>query len=181
MAELLGKVTGCSRGKGGSMHFFDVEKGFLGGHAIVGSHIPLAAGCRFRDQVSRRGSRLCLLLRRRRHQPGGRARGPQHGCPVEAAGHLHRREQPLCHGNVAGTLDGGARLAAPRGDGLRDSRRHDQRQRHRADGQDHARSGQPGPGRRGTELHRGPDLPLQGALDQRSWKVPSPRTSSTVP
>jgi pyruvate dehydrogenase E1 component alpha subunit len=44
MAELLGKATGCSRGKGGSMHFFDVEKGFLGGHAIVGSHIPLAAG-----------------------------------------------------------------------------------------------------------------------------------------
>jgi pyruvate dehydrogenase E1 component alpha subunit len=47
MAELLGKVTGCSKGKGGSMHFFDVEKGFLGGHAIVGSHIPLAAGVGF--------------------------------------------------------------------------------------------------------------------------------------
>jgi pyruvate dehydrogenase E1 component alpha subunit len=47
MAELLGKVTGCSKGKGGSMHFFDVEKGFLGGHAIVGSHIPLAAGVAF--------------------------------------------------------------------------------------------------------------------------------------
>jgi pyruvate dehydrogenase E1 component alpha subunit len=47
MAELLGKATGCSRGKGGSMHFFDVEKGFLGGHAIVGSHIPLAAGVGF--------------------------------------------------------------------------------------------------------------------------------------
>src|SRR6516162_10176830 len=47
MAELLGKVTGCSRGKGGSMHFFDAEKGFLGGHAIVGSHVPLAAGVAF--------------------------------------------------------------------------------------------------------------------------------------
>ncbi len=47
MAELLGKVTGCSRGKGGSMHFFDVEKGFLGGHAIVGSHVPLATGVAF--------------------------------------------------------------------------------------------------------------------------------------
>jgi pyruvate dehydrogenase E1 component alpha subunit len=47
MAELLGKVTGCSKGKGGSMHFFDAEKGFLGGHAIVGSHIPLAAGVAF--------------------------------------------------------------------------------------------------------------------------------------
>jgi pyruvate dehydrogenase E1 component alpha subunit len=47
MAELLGKVTGCSRGKGGSMHFFDSEKGFLGGHAIVGSHVPLATGVAF--------------------------------------------------------------------------------------------------------------------------------------
>ena len=47
MAELLGKETGCSKGKGGSMHFFDVEKGMMGGHAIVGSHIPLAAGFAF--------------------------------------------------------------------------------------------------------------------------------------
>lgn len=43
-AELYGKATGCSRGKGGSMHFFDVEKNFFGGHAIVGGHIPLAVG-----------------------------------------------------------------------------------------------------------------------------------------
>jgi pyruvate dehydrogenase E1 component alpha subunit len=47
MAELLGKSPGCSKGKGGSMHFFDVEKGFLGGHAIVASHLPLAAGFAF--------------------------------------------------------------------------------------------------------------------------------------
>ncbi len=47
MAEMLGKAAGCSKGKGGSMHFFDAEKGFLGGHAIVGSHIPLAAGVAF--------------------------------------------------------------------------------------------------------------------------------------
>jgi pyruvate dehydrogenase E1 component subunit alpha len=59
MAELLGKVTGCSRGKGGSMHFFDVEKGFLGGHAIVGSHIPLAAGVGF--AIKYRGEdRICI-------------------------------------------------------------------------------------------------------------------------
>jgi len=43
-AELYGKQTGCSRGKGGSMHFFDKTKNFFGGHAIVGGHIPLAAG-----------------------------------------------------------------------------------------------------------------------------------------
>ena len=59
MAELLGKATGCSKGKGGSMHFFDAEKGFLGGHAIVGSHIPLAAGVAF--AIKYRGEdRVCI-------------------------------------------------------------------------------------------------------------------------
>src|SRR5512135_1805424 len=58
MAELLGKVTGCSKGKGGSMHFFDAEKGFLGGHAIVGSHIPLAAGVAFAIKY-REQDRVC--------------------------------------------------------------------------------------------------------------------------
>ncbi len=47
MAELFGKETGCSKGMGGSMHLFDAERGFLGGHAIVGSHIPIAAGAGF--------------------------------------------------------------------------------------------------------------------------------------
>ncbi len=59
MAELLGKATGCSKGKGGSMHFFDVEKGFLGGHAIVGSHIPLAAGVAFASKY-RGEDRVCV-------------------------------------------------------------------------------------------------------------------------
>lgn len=48
MAELFGKDTGCSRGLGGSMHFFDVERGFLGGWAIVGGHLALAAGAAFK-------------------------------------------------------------------------------------------------------------------------------------
>ena len=47
MAELFGKATGCSKGKGGSMHMFDKDVGFLGGHAIVGGQIPLATGTAF--------------------------------------------------------------------------------------------------------------------------------------
>ncbi len=47
MAELFGRDTGVSRGKGGSMHLFDKEHGMMGGHAIVGGHIPLATGVAF--------------------------------------------------------------------------------------------------------------------------------------
>jgi pyruvate dehydrogenase E1 component alpha subunit len=47
MAELFGKAAGSSKGKGGSMHLFDASLGFLGGHAIVGGHIPLATGMAF--------------------------------------------------------------------------------------------------------------------------------------
>src|SRR5438874_13515224 len=47
MAELYGKAGGCSHGKGGSMHLFDADVNFLGGHAIVGGQIPLATGIAF--------------------------------------------------------------------------------------------------------------------------------------
>ena len=50
MAELLGKSTGISKGKGGSMHMADVEKNFWGGHAVVGAHLPIAAGLALGDQ-----------------------------------------------------------------------------------------------------------------------------------
>jgi len=49
MAELLGKQDGCSKGKGGAMHMADTEKNFWGGHAIVGAHIPIAAGMALGD------------------------------------------------------------------------------------------------------------------------------------
>jgi pyruvate dehydrogenase E1 component alpha subunit len=47
MAELFGRAGGCSAGKGGSMHLFDADRHFLGGHAIVGGQIPLATGIAF--------------------------------------------------------------------------------------------------------------------------------------
>src|SRR4051812_7391359 len=47
MAELFGRQDGCSRGKGGSMHMFDRNLNFLGGHGIVGGHVPVAAGVGF--------------------------------------------------------------------------------------------------------------------------------------
>jgi pyruvate dehydrogenase E1 component alpha subunit len=50
LAELLGKSTGCSKGKGGSMHLADVDLNFWGGHAIVGAHLTLAAGMALADK-----------------------------------------------------------------------------------------------------------------------------------
>ena len=61
LAELLGKSTGTSKGKGGSMHLFSREKNFLGGHAIVGGHIPLATGAAFAIKY-RNEKRVCLCF-----------------------------------------------------------------------------------------------------------------------
>mgnify|MGYP001824029326 CR=1 FL=1 len=50
MAEMLGKATGVSKGKGGSMHLVNVEERFWGGYAVVGGHLPLAAGIALAEQ-----------------------------------------------------------------------------------------------------------------------------------
>jgi pyruvate dehydrogenase E1 component alpha subunit len=56
MAEMLGKVQGCSRGRGGSMHLFDAQRRFFGGNAIVGGGLPLAVGIALADQRLRPGA-----------------------------------------------------------------------------------------------------------------------------
>ncbi len=61
MAELLGKATGVARGKGGSMHLFDVSRGFYGGYGIVGGHIPLAVGAAYALRY-KGGDQVCLCF-----------------------------------------------------------------------------------------------------------------------
>ncbi len=61
MAEMLGKATGVSKGKGGSMHLADLNRRFWGGYAIVGAHLPLAAGIALADQY-RGDDRITIAL-----------------------------------------------------------------------------------------------------------------------
>jgi pyruvate dehydrogenase E1 component alpha subunit len=62
LAELLGKATGCSEGRGGSMHMADVEQNFWGGHAIVGAHLPIAAGLALGDRYQDHDSvTICMF------------------------------------------------------------------------------------------------------------------------
>ncbi|UCB44851.1 MAG: pyruvate dehydrogenase (acetyl-transferring) E1 component subunit alpha, partial [Spirochaetota bacterium] len=62
MAELFGKATGCSKGKGGSMHLFDAERHMLGGNGIVGAHIPIATGVALKIRYKKEdGVVLCFF------------------------------------------------------------------------------------------------------------------------
>ena len=62
MAELLGKATGTSGGKGGSMHMADTSKNFWGGHAIVGAHLPIATGMALGDKYANRDNvTICMF------------------------------------------------------------------------------------------------------------------------
>ncbi len=62
MAELMGKATGISKGRGGSMHMADVTRNFWGGHAIVGAHMPIASGLALGDKYAGRdGVTICMF------------------------------------------------------------------------------------------------------------------------
>jgi len=59
MAELLGKETGCAKGRGGSMHFFDAKNRMMGGWAIIGAQVPVAAGIAFAEKYKGTGA-ICV-------------------------------------------------------------------------------------------------------------------------
>lgn len=62
IAELMGKATGISKGRGGSMHMADVTRNYWGGHAIVGAHLPIAAGLALGDQYQGKdGVTICMF------------------------------------------------------------------------------------------------------------------------
>ena len=118
MAELFGKATGCSKGKGGSMHFFAPDKNYWGGHGIVGGQTPLGAGIAFALKYKGlRGCCLCYL------GDGAINQGPFHEALNLAAlfklpGDLHHRKQRILHGNESATFLSLSRLTlAQRADG----------------------------------------------------------------
>ncbi|MDF3299159.1 pyruvate dehydrogenase (acetyl-transferring) E1 component subunit alpha [Streptomyces sp. K1PA1] len=62
MAEMFGRATGCSRGRGGSMHLFDASRRFYGGNAIVAGGLPLAAGLALADRMTSRSRVTCCFF-----------------------------------------------------------------------------------------------------------------------
>ena len=99
MAEMFGKVEGCSRGRGGSMHLFDGTKRFYGGNAIVGGGLPVAVGLALADSMQQRAQVTCCFF-----GEGAAAEGEFHESMNLAAlwhlaGPLRLREQPLRHGH----------------------------------------------------------------------------------
>jgi pyruvate dehydrogenase E1 component alpha subunit len=85
MAEMFGKIGGCAKGKGGSMHMFDKANWMFGGHGIVGAQCPLGAGLAFATKYIDEPGRVS-----RSHEPRWRAR---------SARDLLRRKQRLLHGH----------------------------------------------------------------------------------
>ena len=105
MAELFGKATGCSRGLGGSMHFFDKEHHMYGGHAIVGAHVPLAAGMAFASKYRKEDRVTLCFFGDGAINQGGFHEALNLAGLLQAPGHFHLRKQPLRHGNIGKALD----------------------------------------------------------------------------
>ena len=171
MAELFGKATGVSGGRGGSMHMFDGERRFMGGYGIVGGNLPLAAGIALSQRLPRDRGGHGLRVRRRRRQPGHVRRDAQPRRAVEAAGGLHGHQQPVRDGHGARAPHRADRPAQARR-GLRRARpalRRDGRRRHL---RGHERGDRDGPRRAHADPRGGRHLPLPRPLDGRPRGVP---------
>ena len=164
MAELYGKATGLSKGKGGSMHMADVGRHLWGGYAIVGGHIPLAAGLALANQYRKRPQVVACFFGEGATNTGVVLLRPQPGRGVETAADRDRRKQPVRDGDRHRTrvrglrcLQEGVRLRHPGGA--------DRRERRPRRAGRRAPDGRPGPGRRRSATDRGDDVPLPRPLD----------------
>ena len=170
MAEMYGRVEGCSRGRGGSMHLFDAATRFYGGNAIVGGGLPLAIGLALADKLQGRERVTACFF-----GDGAVAEGEFHesmnlAAAVAAAGAVLLREQPLRDGHRDRALRVRDR---PRAEGreLRDARldsRRDGRARRRERRASRRRRG----AGRTAVLSGAAHLPLPRALDVRPRPVP---------
>ena len=70
IAELHGKITGCSKGLGGSMHLCDQEIGFMGSTAIVGNSIPVGVGIALANKIKRNERVVCIHIGKERRKKG---------------------------------------------------------------------------------------------------------------
>ena len=171
MAELFGRVDGCSGGRGGSMHMFDLARRFMGGYGIVGGNLPIAAGIALACDYRGLRGRHPLHVRRRRLQPGHLRRDPEPGGAVEAAGGLHGDQQPVRHGHRAAAP---LRRHRPAAQGREPRRARDALRRHGRPRHPRRRlRGRP-PRARGAPAaaRRGGHLPLPRPLDGRPRAVP---------
>jgi pyruvate dehydrogenase E1 component alpha subunit len=104
MAEMFGKLAGCAKGKGGSMHMFDKPNHLFGGHGIVGAQTPLGAGLAFAErykwEVMGTGKKqVASATSATAHSTRARSTRRRTSPASQPAGHLHRREQRLLDGH----------------------------------------------------------------------------------
>ena len=113
MAELTGRATGYSKGKGGSMHMFARDKRFFGGHGIVGACVPIGTGLAFAHKYREDGGVCLCFFGDGATNQGQVYRIVQHGGLVAPAGGLRDREQQIRHGHLDRARRGRRHRAVP--------------------------------------------------------------------